>query len=306
MTNTFANHMNGDDKITYNLTNNYMFHVILQTNELVLRGLISALLHLPLDEIHTIEIKNPIKLGEAIDMKEFILDVYIQLNNLTELNLEMQVNNLHNWPDRSLSYLCRTFDGLCSGQDYRLTKPVIHIGILDFSLFPEHPEFYASYKLLNVKNHEIFNDKFILNVLSLKQIELATEEDKEWQLDIWAKFFLAKTWEAINMIAKNNEILTSATESLQRYNSDWLIRERCRAREDYERHEFLTQQEKERQAAIIQEQNAALADKDTIIQKQSIELAEKDALILEHETIIQRQDEEIAFLKAQLTQKNNQ
>ena len=127
-------------------------------------------------------------------MKEFILDVYVLLNNNTELNLEMQVNNLHNWPDRSLSYLCRTFDSLYSGQDYRETKPVIHIGILDFTLFPENPELYATYKLLNIKNHQVFNDKFQISVLSLKQIELATDEDKEWNLDIWAKFFAAKNF----------------------------------------------------------------------------------------------------------------
>ena len=39
------------------------------------------------------------------------------------------------------------------------------------------------------------------------------------------------------MIAKNNEILTSASKSLYEYNSDWLVRERCRAREDFECHE---------------------------------------------------------------------
>ena len=39
------------------------------------------------------------------------------------------------------------------------------------------------------------------------------------------------------MIAKNNEILTSASKTLYEYNSDLLVRERCRAREDYENHE---------------------------------------------------------------------
>ena len=272
MTGTLAGYENATGKIDYTFTNNYMFHIILQENELVLKGLVSSLLHLPLEDIRSIVIKNPIIPGTAIDMKEFILDLYITLNNNTELNLEMQVNNLLNWTDRSLSYLCRTFDNLCRGQDYRLTKPAIHIGILDYTLFPNAPEFYATYKLLNIKNHQVFNDKFTLNVLSLKEIEKATAEDKEWGLDIWARFFSAKTWRDIKMLAENNEILTSASKSLYEYNSDWLVRERCRAREDFENQQrsMLTQ---------LAEQEKALAEKDNVLAEQSNTITEQAALI---------------------------
>ena len=272
MTGTLAGYENATGKIDYTFTNNYMFHIILQENELVLKGLVSSLLHLPLKDIRSIVIKNPIIPGAAIDMKEFILDLYITLNNNTELNLEMQVNNLLNWTDRSLSYLCRTFDNLCRGQDYRLTKPAIHIGILDYTLFPNAPEFYATYKLLNIKNHQVFNDKFMLNVLSLKEIEKATAEDKEWGLDTWARFFAAKTWRDIKMLAENNEILTSASKSLYEYNSDWLVRERCRAREDFENQQrsMLTQ---------LAEQNNTIAEQSNTIAEQSNTITEQAALI---------------------------
>lgn len=271
MTETLIGFENATGEIDYTFTNNYMFHIVLQENIPVLKGLISSLLHIPLEEIISIDIKNPIIPGAAIDMKEFILDLCVTLNNNIELNLEMQVNNLFNWTDRSLSYLCRTFDNLYRGQDYRLVKPAIHIGILDYTLFPENPEFYATYKLLNIKNHQIFNDKFILGVLSLKQIEHATNEDKEWDLDTWARFFAARTWRDIKMIAKNNEILTSASKTLYEYNSDWLVREQCRAREDYENHERNMQQ-------LLDDARQALAEKEQII-------AEKDARIKELEAV---------------------
>ena len=105
------------------------------------------------------------------------------MNNSTIINLEMQILNIGNWPERSLSYLCRSFDQLYKGQDYAETKPVIHIGILDFTLFPEHPEFYATYQLLSVKNHAIYSDKLRLSVLDLTHIDMATEEDKFYQID---------------------------------------------------------------------------------------------------------------------------
>lgn len=49
---------------------------------------------------------------------------------------------------------------------------VISIGILDYTLFPEHPEFYATYELTNTKNRNIFTDKLTIHVLDLTQIEL--------------------------------------------------------------------------------------------------------------------------------------
>ena len=83
----------------------------------------------------------------------------------------------------------------------------------------------------------ISNKEFVLSVLCLTQRNLATEEDRLWQIDTWAELFKAKTWEDIKMIAQTNHTLTNAAESLFQYNGDDMIRQRCLAREDYERHE---------------------------------------------------------------------
>lgn len=226
---------NATGKIDYSFTNDYMFRAILQKNKRVLKALICALLHLHPTDVKSIEITNPIKLGESITDKDFILDIHVSMNNNTLINLEMQVGNQLNWTDRSLSYLCRTFDQLESGEDYRETKSAIHIGFLDFTPFEKAPEFYATYKLLNVKNHYLYSDKFTLSVVDLNKIELATEEDKAWEIDIWAKLFKATTWEEIKMIAKKNKELQEATETLYNMNSDDIVRQQCRAREDYYR-----------------------------------------------------------------------
>ncbi|MDE7222996.1 MAG: Rpn family recombination-promoting nuclease/putative transposase, partial [Acetatifactor sp.] len=140
-------------KLPYSLTNDYLFRALLQRNNNVLKHLICVLLHLQPEDVNTVTIENPIVLGEAMDNKTFIMDIKVLLDNNAIINLEMQIVNYMNWPERSLSYLCRNFDQLQSGQDYQETKPVIHIGFLDFTLFPECPEFYATYKLMNVKNH---------------------------------------------------------------------------------------------------------------------------------------------------------
>jgi len=223
--------------ITYNMTNDFLFRYILQKNEKVLRGLICALLHLKQKQIRTITITNPINLSENIEGKDFILDINIELNNDTYINLEMQVVNKHNWPDRSLSYLCRNYDTLYQGQDYEEARPVYHIGFLDFTLFPDNPEFYATYKMLNVKNHHTYSDKFVLSVVDLSQIELATEADEACGLTYWARLFKATTWEELKMLANGNEYLEAAAESIFMANSDKMIQQKCRARQEAERYE---------------------------------------------------------------------
>lgn len=230
-----ASFMEAQGVIEYNMTNNYMFRYILQKNEKVLKGLICSLLHLRPEQIQKVEIKNPINLSGDVSGKEFILDINVMLNDNTLINLEMQVANEYNWPERSLSYLCRSYDQLYSGQDYIEVLPVIHIGFLDFTLHPKEPEFYATYKMLNVKNHLVYSDKFILSVVNLNQIELATKEDKAYNIDYWARIFKARTWEELKMFAKDNEYLQEAAESLYVANADEIVRQQCRAREDAER-----------------------------------------------------------------------
>ena len=71
------------------------------------------------------KITNSIVLGESTNDKTFFLDIQVDLNQNTLINLEMQVINEHNWPERSLSYLYLEFDQLSTGQSYESVKPVI-------------------------------------------------------------------------------------------------------------------------------------------------------------------------------------
>lgn len=254
-------------RVPYALTNDYMFRAILQTNNTVLKGLISSLLHLEENEVISVKIKNPIELGKRVQDKDFQLDILVLLNNTSIINLEMQIINKGNWVERSISYLCRTYDNLKTGDDYRNAKAAIHIGFLDFSLPGLTPEFYASYYLINEKNHERYSDKLRLSIVNLKQIELATDEDKLYHIDDWAALFKAETWEEINMIAEKNSLLYEASKAFYELSADEKIRQQCEARLDYERthaHIFKT----------LREQEAALIRKDEEIALLKAELAE--------------------------------
>ncbi len=217
------------------MTNDYLFRALMQQNNRVLRALICSLLHLDDTEVSSVIISNPIELGEYIDDKTYILDIKVSLNEHAVIDLEMQVVNEGNWPERSLCYLCRAFDSLNRGQEYEDIRPAIQIGLLNFTLFPDSPEFFADYYMANTKNHKIYSDKLRLSVLDSTQIDLADEEDRIYRLDRWAAFFKASTWEELKMLAKDDSNLQEAAVAVWHLSLDEKIRQMCEAREDYYR-----------------------------------------------------------------------
>ena len=187
----------------------------------------------------------------------------------------------------------KEFDQLKKGEPYRNLKPVIQISLLNFSLFPEHPEFYATYRLLNVKSHMLYSDKLQLSVLDLTRIDLATTEDHEFHIDYWASLFNASTWEELYMLAKNNKYIKEASETIYQLTQDEQIREQCEAREDYYRRMQGMDDMLAEMGAALAEKLAALAEKDNALAEKNAALAEKDDTINEQAALI-------ADLKAQL------
>jgi predicted transposase/invertase (TIGR01784 family) len=234
---------------------------------------------MPPEEIRSVEVLNPIEFGEYPQDKEFVLDLKVMLNNDRILNFEVQVANERHWPERSLSYACRTFDQLLRGQPYAAVKPVYHIGFLDYDLAYLAPEFYATFKLLNVKTHELYSDKFILSVVNLNQIELATEEDRKYGIDHWARLFKADTWEAIKKMAQENEYVSDAAETLLQSNQDLKIRSYCEAVEEARRLRRGLEKELELAQATIQDKENTIQIKDEILQAQAAEITRLKALL---------------------------
>lgn len=254
--------------ILYTFLNDYMFRVILQKHKNVLRSVVCACLKLKAEEVQDIVVQNPIELGEAIDDKTFILDINVLLNNNTIINLEMQVLDLKDWPERSLSYLARSYDNVAKGDEYINVKPVYHIGFLNYTIFLEYPEFFAKYRMMNIKNHNVYTTKFNLCVVDLTKIELATQEDVDTGLVYWTQVFKAKTWEELRQMAERNQELQEATEALYVYNQDDIIKQQCRARQDYYNHERGTQKRLEEARISLEESKTELMKSNAIIESQ--------------------------------------
>lgn len=152
-------------------------------------------------------------------------------------------------------YTCRSFGSLNRGDEYVKVKPVIHISFLDFELFPEFPEFYATYQLLNVKNCNKYSDKLTISVVNLNRTDLATEKDRADGVDYWARLFKSTTWEEIKTLADKNISIREAASAMYDFTSDAIIREHLEMRE-----EFLRRQRTRERLMEIAEEKLKVAE----------------------------------------------
>lgn len=220
----------------YGMKNDYMFHAVLQKNEEVLRNLLATLLEMDEADIVSCHIENPIELGKEIEGKDCILDVKIKLNDARIINIELQVYKQTYWTNRSLLYWARAFDILKSGQDYSMLLPTYHIGILDFTLFENHPKFMAKYQILDVEDGFLYSDKLCIKILDLTQLEKAkSQSETDKKLQKWASIFKAETLEELEQLASGEEVFENMVVTMKKLSEDEKIRMQCEAREDYER-----------------------------------------------------------------------
>ena len=253
-------------EVRFKLTNNVTFLCTMQHSKTALKGLICALLGFKLSEVRDVILLNTIDYASVVN-KEIILDTRVLLNDAQIINVELQTYPYKWWVERSLLYLCRSYDSLSSGEDYSLLKPTTHISIMTHTLFPECPEFYAKHLMMNVKNHHPYSLNFSLNVLDLNSIELATDEDKANKLDMWAKLFKAVTWDDLKALAAMSIEAKEAVESMYKANSDYMEKYLAEAHEKFVLDKLTLEN-------ALKKANTALAEKDKEIEelKRQLEL----------------------------------
>ena len=264
-------------ELPHTLLNDLMFRIVFESNPDGLKKLLCSLLHIDESEITDIEINSPFLLGNQLTDKYFILDLNLLMNSEKRVHLELQVIAKKYWTNRSLCYLCENFNHLNSGEDYYKLKSLIQIDLLDFDLYKDSKEFYSVYHLANDKNHRIYSDKLALHVLELSKEEYATEEDKSYGIDYWARLFKSTTWEELKKLAQEHQILQSTVETIYRVNADNLTRAKILEHERFLRDQLTDQHEKELLNAEIESLGIKLENMNTELANTSAELDCKKA-----------------------------
>lgn len=178
-------------------------------NEEVLRHFISDALGIPLEEIRSVRPTNTFLWKRFKKQKQGILDVALELNNDSKVDIELQIEMLDYWDRRSLFYLAKLFtEGLLSGQEYDKLKRCISISVLGFNL-DTRSEYHKVYRLRDETGHE-FSD-----LLEIHIIELNKPLSGAARMDDWIRLFNAKTEEELKMLemsTKNAGILAAVKE----------------------------------------------------------------------------------------------
>ena len=130
---------------------------------------------------------------------------------------------------------------------------------------------------MNEKNHHVYSRKFRLSVLDLNQIQQATEEDKTHKIDYWANLFKSTTWEELKMLAKSDEYIQEAVDTVYQLSQEEKIRLQCEAREDYNRRMRRMEKLLKENRQLTAEHEQVIAEKEKLeIEKAEIETAKAE------------------------------
>lgn len=191
-------------------------------HENVRKQFLSDVLEIPLESIRTARLVAPHLWKRYRSQKFGILDMALELNNDTKINVELQIRMQKHWVKRQLFYLARMYDeDLKTGQDYSKLKKCISIGILDFKLL-ECESNHSVYWLRNEKGEGL------TELWEVHIIELGKSLQGN-RLDGWVQLFNAGSWEELDMLAAKYKDLTEAAEVMKRMSLGKALRYRYEA-----------------------------------------------------------------------------
>lgn len=178
-------------------------------HESVRKQFLSDVLDIPLESIRTARLVTPYLWKRYRSQKLGILDMVLELNDDTKINVELQIRKQEYWVKRQLFYLARMYEeDLKIGQDYKRLKRCISIGILDFRLL-EGEKYHSVYLLRNEDGEEL------TKLWEVHIIELGKGLQGD-RLDGWIQLFNAKTGEELDMLAAKYKGLAEAAEIMKR------------------------------------------------------------------------------------------
>ena len=198
-------------------------------NEYVRRGFIGAVLGIAQEKVSGSTLLPTHLRRDSESDKLGILDILVRLKDGTRINMEIQIIDYKDWPERSLFYSGKTLTSqLRKGEPYTKIHKCIHIGILDFKLYPESKEYFTEFYLMDSREHRRYTDKLEIYVLELPKLkDMRCPESEIWQ---WGMFLNGKE-EEIQMLAKRNKYIAEAYEELMRISADEEARLEYEARE---------------------------------------------------------------------------
>ena len=229
---------------------------------------------------------------EIIGSKFCRLDILMTVNG-QQVNLEVQVNDEKDYPERTLYNWARTYsNALPVGGNYSELPRTIVISIVNFPLFDDCTEFHSEYQSLEVTRHTLLTNKMVLHFFELSKIPKNICKDD--LLLLWLALFKANTAEELREIeALEVPELSEAVAAYRNVTASPEFREyeRLRAKALHDEAQALynaQRKEQEKWQSVVAEKNAEIADKDAEIAGKDAEIADKDAEIAQLRAMLEK------------------
>ncbi len=196
-------------------------------NEIVRKYFISDVLEIPVEKIVSVRLANTFLWKRQKNEKQGILDVVVEMNDDTKINIGLQVKVVKCWDRRQLFYICKLYTAdLYIGERYEKLKRCVGISILDFNL-TEDEDYHNVYRLRNDKGH-VFSDR-----IEVHTIELRKKLKGNDPLNDWIRFFNAESEGDLDMIKSKNMGIREAIRELREMSLPYRIRMKYEAHQKY-------------------------------------------------------------------------
>ena len=251
-------------ELKYKLTNDLLFKMLFVKYPDLLKRLVAELLGIKYEDIAQFSIINPEMPPETLGGKFCRLDINMTVDG-QRVDLEIQVENEGNYPERSLFIWAKEFSTAIQEGDNFLELPkTIVISILGFNQFKDTTDFHSEFGAFEVNRHTPLSDKFCLHFFELKKLPPFTNTDSGKEL--WLSLFNAKTEEDLAQLeAMEVPIMSTALQAYRHVaaSDEFKEIERMRSKARHDEAQALKNAEKKRDEhwqGIVEAKDALIAE----------------------------------------------
>ncbi|MBO0615006.1 Rpn family recombination-promoting nuclease/putative transposase [Thiothrix fructosivorans] len=137
------------------------------------------------DEITDLTIIDPYQAPKILGMKDTYVDVKAVCANGSTVIIEMQVLNVEGFEKRVLYNAAKAYSAqLGKGEKYHLLNPVIALTLTDFVMFPDQPDMFSHYRLIEKQTLAHYSGDLELVFIELpkfvKELDELTTISEKW------------------------------------------------------------------------------------------------------------------------------
>lgn len=245
----------------YGLKYDIAFKKAFVENNDLLKGFISDMLDIPLNELGEVTVENPDLVPDEVDGKYSRLDIKAAISNQI-VNIEMQVANTQGFEKRVMYYWAGIYhEQLKAGQPYSSLKKTISMNVLSYTKFTDYSDYHSKYVLYDRKHSQEMED--ILEV-HFFEISKAVKEKQSDKKHLWLKLINADSKEALDELLEHSEegFIKKGVQVVSNMNADTNFKTIIRMREEamHERDSLMYESEQKGIAKGMAEERQRMAD----------------------------------------------